>query len=258
MLSLSNHEAHIWLVDPDEITDPAVIQAYFGLMNEEETAQQQRFLRPQDRHRYLVTRALVRTTLSRYMNREPHTWQFVKNAYHRPEIAPEQQQIPLRFNITHTNGLIGCLVNLVQDAGIDAEDITRTTGVMNIANFSFAPEETKTLLACPESERKRLFFIYWTLKEAYIKARGMGLALPLHQFSFHRSNEQNICIDFSDDFDDHAQHWEFFRYQPTDRHILSLAFCKQNGPGYRVQMIQCHPMVGEILCDIPIQAKTFG
>lgn len=235
-IALRSDEAHVWLVNPDDITDPTMIHGFFSLMNEAETVQQQRFVREKDRHRYLITRALVRTTLSRYIARDPASWQFVTNTHHRPDIAPEQQHLPpLRFNLTHTNGLIACLVNWEHDAGIDAEEKTRHTGVINIANFAFAPQEIQHLLQTTGEQQKHQFFVYWTLKESYIKARGMGLALPLHLFSFHRSNATSVVVEFADGFGDRSQDWQFLQYHPTDRHILSLAFHRKDRPDYTVR-----------------------
>ncbi len=255
-LSLSQGEAHVWLVDPTKITNTDLLQSYFPLMNEEESIQQQRFYRERDQHRYLVTRALARTTLSRYIRRNPSDWEFVFNEYRRPEITPTQQEIPLRFNLSHTQGLIACLVNLDQDAGVDVEDITRNTGVMNIANYSFAPGETKALLAAQQEVQQHLFFVYWTLKEAYIKARGMGLSLPLNRFSFHRSTQSTIHIDFTPDFDDHPQHWQFLRYQPTDQHILSVAFHRPNLPNFTLRVFWVTPLQSYREINLTPDAQT--
>lgn len=240
-LSLAPNEAHIWLVNPQSITDEALLQSYFPLMNEAESTQQQRFLRPIDRHRYLVTRALARTTLSHYMNRAPEDWKFDFNDYGRPEVSADQQDIPLRFNISHTNELIAMVVNLTDDAGVDVEDVSRRVGVMSIADFSFAPGESKDLQSLTGQEQKDRFFLYWTLKEAYIKARGMGLSLPLSKFSFHRSRGQDLFIDFDPDFKDQASFWQFLCYTPTDKHWMSVAFQNQITPDYNIRMFWVVP-----------------
>ena len=241
-LLLPKNEAHIWLVDPRMITSTSLLEQYFPLMNEAESVQQQRFYREVDRHRYLVTRALVRTTLSRYIQRSPDEWEFVFNEYKRPDIAPQQQEIPLRFNLSHTRGMIACLVNLEQDAGVDVEDITRSTGVMNIANYSFASGETEALLNADPERQKHLFFQYWTLKEAYIKAKGMGLALPLNRFSFHRSRDRSICIEFQPGMADSPEHWQFVRYEPSEQHILSVALHRPNRPRFAIRVFQVTPL----------------
>lgn len=244
-LALAPNEAHIWLVNPQTITDDDVLQGYFPLMNEAESAQQQRFLRPIDRHRYLVTRALARTTLSRYMDRAPASWKFTFNKWGRPEIDPDQLEIPLRFNISHTNELIAILVNLQHDAGIDVEDLSRRVGVMSIADFSFAPGESQDLQSLEGETQKQRFFLYWTLKEAYIKARGMGLAIPLSQFSFHRSGGDTLYIDFDEDFGDQARRWQFQCFAPTDKHWMSVAFQGEPTPDYKIRVFWTVPMQSE-------------
>jgi hypothetical protein len=89
----------------------------------------------------------------------------------------------LRFNISHTDGLIACAVTIGREVGVDVE--TRRPSLLHdVAGRHFAPREVSDLRSLPELEQDRVFFDYWTLKEAYIKARGFGLALPLGDFAF--------------------------------------------------------------------------
>ena len=89
----------------------------------------------------------------------------------------------LRFNLSHTDGLIACAVTIGREVGVDVEHIQRRL-THDVAGRFFAPREVDDLKALPEDEQQRVFFDYWTLKEAYIKARGFGLALPLGDFAF--------------------------------------------------------------------------
>ena len=92
----------------------------------------------------------------------------------------------LRFNLSHTDGLVVCLVAVEREIGVDVEHTARAGSVgIEIAERFSSPSEVAELRSLPFADQRSRFFDYWTLKEAYIKARGLGLHLPLDQFSFH-------------------------------------------------------------------------
>ena len=107
IIPLTSAEIHLWLASYDEIDDERLLAAYRELLNPVEKEQEPRFYFARDRRRYLVTRALVRTVLSRYVAIDPRDWIFSTNAYGRPEIAnPRASDAGLSFNISHTHSLI--------------------------------------------------------------------------------------------------------------------------------------------------------
>lgn len=219
---LPQDEIHLWFVLTNEIKDKALISAYKALMTEEELSKAERFHFTKDRHQHIITRALVRTTLSRYADIHPADWRFYKNQYGRPEILGSSQ---LRFNLSHTDGLIACAVVLKQDIGVDVENIGRKSGSIDIANRFFSSQEIQDLHAVPASQKRERFFDYWTLKESYIKARGIGLSLPLNQFSFHLSDNKPLSISFDPRLQDDPNRWQFWLLQPTLQHKLAISIC---------------------------------
>ena len=220
---LSQASAHLWYVFPETLTDAALLDAYYQLMCDEERAQHGRFRFEKGRHEYLVTRALVRTVLSRYVTVDPSTWRFEKNKYGKPSISDPRGLPPLSFNLSNTTGLIACLVTLGREVGVDVEDMTRPGETVEVAEQFFSPTEVATLRALPVSAQRYRFFEYWTLKEAYIKARGMGLSLPLEQFSFHLEVGQPVRIFFDSRLRDDPRSWQFTQFQPTLRHLMATA-----------------------------------
>ena len=221
------NEIHLRFVLTNEINlnDTAQLSAYQELMTKEELAKAERFHFEKDRHQHIITRALVRTTLSHYADINPADWRFSKNKYGRPEILGNS---PLRFNLSHTDGLIACAVVIKQDIGVDVENIGRQAGGIDIANRFFSSQEAQDLNAVPESQKRERFFDYWTLKESYIKARGMGLSLPLDQFSFHLSDNKPIKISFNPQLQDNPNQWQFWLLQPTLQHKLAISLCNNN------------------------------
>jgi len=216
-------EAHVWLLAGAEDAAPSQLDGLSSLLHEEERTRAARYLRAVDRARSIVARALLRLTLSRYAPVAPDAWRFVTNRYGRPELA----EVPpgaagLRFNVSHTEGLIAVAVARDRDIGVDVEDIDRRL-THDIAGRFFSPAEVHDLRQQPPEAQPRVFFDYWTLKESYIKARGMGLALPLEDFSFQLRPDGPPTISFAPTLDDDPARWQFAQGCPSDRHRLAVA-----------------------------------
>lgn len=210
------------------------MRAYRGLLTAEETARCNRFALPRGRHECLVTRALVRTLLSQYTGADPRDWRFALGAYGRPEIERPTAFRGLRFNVSHTRGRIVCLLARDIDIGVDVEDSDRRVRFLSIAHRYFSADEAEALRAVPESQRRRRFFDYWTLKESYIKARGMGLALPLGQFSFVWDDSGPVRIIFQAGLADDAAEWQFGKLALTTRHPVAIAVRRGRAPDLRL------------------------
>jgi 4'-phosphopantetheinyl transferase len=227
-LSLTRREAHLWLAVPEEIEDPALLQAYRRLLTPDEVARHDRFVFANGRHAYLVSRALVRTVLSRYAEIPAGGWRFEANALGRPEIAPVVGAPPLRFNLSHTAGLVACAVALDREVGVDVEDVDCDRATADIADRCFSAWEIDSLRALPAPARHERFFEYWTLKESYLKARGLGLSLPLDSFWFHLE-PRPVRIVFDGRVADDPKTWQFTQLRPTPRHLGAIAL--RCGPG---------------------------
>lgn len=214
---------HVDLVSTGNAEALARRDRYLPLLTPDEHERMARLIFDRDRQRFLLTRALVRTMLSRYAPVAPADWRFIANVHGRPEIADRRADVPdLRFNISHTDGLVACAVTIGREVGVDVEHIGRRL-IHDIAARFFAPREVADLRALPEDEQARVFFDYWTLKEAYIKARGFGLALPLADFAFHLSPDRTPAISFEPALPDDPTSWQFTQDWPTPTHRLGLA-----------------------------------
>jgi 4'-phosphopantetheinyl transferase len=225
VLSLLTNEFDIWLTSPKDIQDQTLLSRYETLLSADEQERHKRFVFPRHQHAFLVTRALVRYTLAEYTGLSPDSLVFEANEYGRPELVGHDLPYKLRFNVSHTDDRIVLLVNREYDAGIDVEDSTRVKSPTQIAEHFFSEAEVKGLFALPEARQRERFFAYWTLKEAYIKARGMGLAIPLRHFSFLLDETPgSIGIAFADALDDVPSHWSFGLWQLTETIKLALAF----------------------------------
>ncbi len=245
-IDLPEDEVHLWYLLPDEIEDARLFTAYEALLSPEERARRDRYRFEHSRREMVFTRALVRTTLSLYAPVSPAAWTFRQNEYGRPEIDLDIHPglPPLRFNLSNTRGLIACVITLDREVGVDVEDTTRPGETVSIADSFFSSTEVRALRALPEQQRRARFFDYWTLKEAYIKARGMGLALPLDQFSFLLDEAPPIRIAFDPKLADDPSSWQFEQFSLSPDHKTSAAVRRGPGPDLRFVVRATVPLVG--------------
>lgn len=230
ILPLGPAEIHLWLAPYDGIDDERLHAAYRKLLNAAEREQEPRFYFARDRRRYLVTRALVRTVLSRYAAIAPEDWVFSANEYGRPEIAnPQVRDAGFTFNISHTHSLIVLGVTRQRALGVDVENVVAREAAIDVANRYFAPPEVAALHAAPRQEQQYRFFEYWTFKESYIKARGMGLSLPLDRFSFHYRDDRAVDIAIDPVLGDDPGRWQFWQFQPAPEYLVAIC-AERTGP----------------------------
>lgn len=251
---LDERRIDVWHLQPEDARDPALLSAYWALLSTEEKARSRRFVFERDRHRHVVTRVLVRAALSRYAPVEPACWNFRENDYGRPEIAGPVGAGRLRFNVSHTTGFIVCGVGLERDFGLDVEDLRRSGPTFEIANRYFSPIEVEDLRRQPPGERATRFLEYWTLKEAYIKARGMGLSIPLEQFSFHIGQHGPIRISFDPQLDDDPGGWHFELLRPSRHHVLAVA-ARRCGVDFVTVLRPCIPLLDESRLPLDVSAS---
>lgn len=239
---LPANRAELWVARPDEIADPALLEAYYGLMSLAERKRHARFVFAHDRHRFLVTRALVRMSLSRYAVVEPQDWVFSENSFGRPEIASPASLHRIRFNVSHTHGLIVCLCCRDREIGVDVENTSHYQPSLALAERFFSPAEVTALRRLPLESRLSRFFEYWTLKESYVKARGMGLSLSLQQFSFDVESAKGISVEFDDQIDDSPSMWQFGLQRLTSCHLLAYAVRSTEGTAVELRVRDTVPL----------------
>jgi len=219
-------DVHLWYVFSDEVREAGILERFAVLMAPEERARHDRFVFEKDRHQFLVTRGVIRTLIGRYLDVDPAECAFVANEYGRPSLSHPAGGT-LAFNISHTNGMVVCALAREPEIGVDVEDASRAIG-LELARRFFSADEADALEALPEDERAARFFEYWTLKEAYIKARGMGLSLPLDSFSMQLDAGGPPRIRFEAAIDTAPERWQFAQYDPSPGHRLAVAV---RGPG---------------------------
>lgn len=226
-LTIESNKIHLWCVSDTDITCTIQLSNYYSLLKSEERLQYSRFVHKADKNQYLVTRALIRYVLSTYDHSvQPEQWEFLKNSFGKPYIA-NHTKLPLKFNISHSKGMVVMAVTLFQDIGVDVENTTRKVDYIDIAKNYFSKIESEIMKLNNHNE-SNYFYTLWTLKEAYIKARGMGLSIPLNSFSFILSKNDDINIKSKIIDNDKSQNWNFWQVIPSSQHIIAIAVNNSN------------------------------
>jgi 4'-phosphopantetheinyl transferase len=209
----SGADVELWCARPTDGETPEMIERCRALLTDDEREAENRFRMDDVRRRWRWTRAMVRCVLSHYGNVPPHAWRFRRTALGKPELIgpagalPHGNVGPLRFNLAHSGRMIVCAVTDAGQIGVDVEQIRARRRMRELARRFFAPDELAWLDGQPAARRPEAFFRLWTLKEAYLKARGTGLSMSLSGFAVSPGAEGPPGIAFSDRCPDDPARW---------------------------------------------------
>ncbi|MBV8811076.1 MAG: 4'-phosphopantetheinyl transferase superfamily protein, partial [Acidobacteriaceae bacterium] len=164
-------EAHLWLVDLEQqVSD---VQTLWRVLSKDEMRRAESFCFPGDQHSFVIARGLLRFLLAAYTHKQPEALQFSYNANGKPCLS-DGDALPA-FNIAHSDTYALYAICANCHIGVDVERIRPFDGYLDIARGHFTPEEYSQITSAPDDKRSELFFRYWTLKEAVVKALGVGI-----------------------------------------------------------------------------------
>ncbi len=204
------------------------VESYRSLLSDTESDRYEKLRFERDRHEYLLTRVLVRTTLSHYLPVKHEEWYFTYGPFGKPQIEPSYK---LQFNLTNTPWLVACLISRCGEVGVDAEPWRRAKDILEIAKDIFSPFELRQLYSLPLALWEDRALSLWTLEESYVKARGVGINFPLKKFSF-LFDFSGISLKFDDKLNNEAKCWQFevFDYE---RHKIAMMVESSSTVGIR-------------------------
>lgn len=179
-LSLAANEIHVWRAGLS--LKASYLHGLKQILSADEQARAERFYFRKDREHFIAARGLLRVILGRYLNMEPSRLRFRYNPYGKPDFAGESGKNGLRFNLAHSQELVLFAITRGREIGIDLEYIRGDLADSQVAERYFSPREVEALRALPKDLQPLGFFNCWTRKEAYVKARGEGLTVPLDKF----------------------------------------------------------------------------
>jgi len=169
-------QADIWRIALD--LSPATVKRLESSLSVDERERAARFRVPGGRERYIVAHGCMRQILARYLNSDPKQLCFSTNEYGKPALEDNK----LEFNLSHSGDFALVAVTRGAKIGVDVERIRPDVEFIKIASRFFSPREVNELMALPPQSHQTAFFNCWSRKEAYIKAQGFGLSLPLDSF----------------------------------------------------------------------------
>jgi 4'-phosphopantetheinyl transferase len=178
---------HVWRATVD--TRPAVLDVLARTLDAAEAARTERFRFERHRLRHTFRRGMLRLLLGRYLGADPARLRFNVNAFGKPSLAG-MPSTRMTFNLSHSEDAVVIAITEGRDLGVDVEAIRTVSDAEAIARRHFAAAERDRLAGAAANERDRVFLRLWTRKEAYVKAEGRGLSIPLDSFDVSAANSR--------------------------------------------------------------------
>ena len=211
------NEIHIWRFHLD--CGPEQIRLLEGTLTDEEKSRANRFIHSRDRQRFVVSRGVLRELLGKYQGVHPSALAIETGPYGKPFLAVPGPLPSLSFNLSHSDGCAVCAVARDRNLGIDLEQLRPDFPAEEISHRYFSATESRNLSSLPPEQRAEGFFLGWTRKEAYLKARGTGLQTPLDSFSVSLAPAEPPKF-----LDGVEPTWHLAAFRPSERFVAALVY----------------------------------
>jgi 4'-phosphopantetheinyl transferase len=229
--------ARVWLVDPSAQATEEQLELYWSWLSRGERARAERFAFDSGRRLLVVGHALVRWALSDAApSVAPGDWVFATGGHGRPELDAEALSLPvkLRFNLSHTRGLVACVVTESIDCGVDVERIDRQADVERLGQRVLTECERTDLAGRDPAARRSRFLAYWVVKEAYLKARGVGVSESLQRVELTLPDEVQgslhaVGARLQTPTEDDPDGWQMVVGMVWQTHLLAVALRTEDG-----------------------------
>jgi 4'-phosphopantetheinyl transferase len=216
---LAGRSVELWPVRLD--ASDVVFARFRRILAPDEAARAARFRFDHLRRSFILSRGALRILLGNYLSVAPGGIRFCYGSKGKPALA---DPVPIQFNASHSGALALFAFTLGCEVGVDVEQIRRLQDMQEIASRFFCSEETAELMSLPSDERERAFFFCWTRKEAYVKAVGEGLSIPLDGFRVTlRPNEPARFIHLAHDTSA-TEAWTLHSVDPAPHYAAALAY----------------------------------
>jgi len=215
-------EVHVWYLLTDKEHVAEWLDAVEAVLSAEELSKYRAIRHPKSRQSYLTAHAMLRSVLSKYVDRPALEWQFTRGEHGKPSLSQVGDLPDIRFNLTHTEGLCACVVSLSGDCGIDVERHDAVHRFEAVSQRMFADEESRFLL--DHDFDAAMFYRLWTLREAYVKALGLGLVGSTKDFYFQLDGRLESARLVHRLATGENERWSFRLFEPVPGYQLSVAF----------------------------------
>jgi 4'-phosphopantetheinyl transferase len=211
--------AHVAHIDTFA-NDTAAIDRAIAWMTVDERARFDRFRHDPDRLMFALGRSMARSLVGRELGVAPDAWGWREGPHGRPEIAAPSTD--LHFNVSHSAGLVVCALGRGRELGVDLENLQRRSPDTALVPRYCSAAEAADVAAQGDQWQER-FLMYWTLKEAYLKARGLGISVPLADISFRLGDDGLASISFHGSLAGTDDRWRFQLQRCAPHHLMAIA-----------------------------------
>ena len=224
---LASKDIALWVLNCHKIPSE-VLQEYWKLLSISEKERYNNFYLERDKHNFLVGRGVLRSALSKYINKLPTEIVFRHNSNGKPLLNETDDYY---FSVSHSNNYVAVAIARSREVGVDIEflkyDLITLTGNLNIAKRFFASIEYEDLVGIPIDKQNSHFCMLWTLKESYIKALGAGLTKPLCELVF-KFEEDGTFSFFDTNKTCGLKNWDFFVFHLGISCCLAISYSREN------------------------------
>jgi len=210
-------EIHVWHAALDR--EKSVLDQLVATLSPDEKARADRFHFANDRNRFVVARGLLRELLGAYLHQAPASLEFSYGEHGKPSLSGRNVSSGLCFNLSHSSGLVVYAIARERKLGVDVEHVRPDSAGKSIARRYFSAQEVSDLQTMPPEARVEGFFHCWTRKEAYLKATGMGLQIPLDSFSVSLLPEKPAQF-----LGGVEPRWHIAAHHPADGYVAAVVY----------------------------------
>ena len=218
---LIDNQVHLWLVRLN--LESSRVACLFDTLSKDERTRAGRYYFRKDQERFIAVRGLLRAILGHYLGQEPASLHLRHGPNGKPYLAPGGDVLDLRFNLSHSHNLALYAVAQGREVGVDLERVRFDETAMKIATQFFSTRELAALLALSEPARIEAFYKYWTIKEAYLKAKGEGLGGELEKFMVRLEDGRAELLSTTGDKLKDMGNWEIKILMPMPSFVAALA-----------------------------------
>ncbi len=230
--------ARMYCARPEELANPEVFQSWLPILSEEERTRLDRFYFDHSKREFLAGKILTRTILGSLLSVPPASLDFDAEENGKPSLK-SINDLNLTFNLSHTKDLVALIVCRDLRVGIDVETMDPNHDCAGVAERFFSGEENAFLRQFSGEGLIRSFFRVWTLKEAFIKAKGTGMTLSLQEFSVKTDKEAlGATISFASALHGKPEDWQLGVMELEGRHSLAWAIERPARPDLVVRLSQ--------------------
>ena len=213
-------EVHLWRCSLDHAR--ASLDEAYAVLADDELERARRYKFTRDRRRFVAARSFLRSTLAEYLSVSARELSFVYGAFGKPGLSPRPDGARVEFNLSHSGDLAVLAVTRGPAVGVDVEQVIEVSELQGMASRFFSAHENAALKELPADTQNFAFYCCWTRKEAFLKALGHGLALPLDSFDVSLDVRRPRLIGVRNDPEAPSE-WTLVHLCPAPGYVAALA-----------------------------------